>query len=118
MHHYGTHALASRQQLDWYLKLDYIGISLGMLGPFVPGLTLGFWCRPVLQSRYLVAIMLVVGGSIAMQLHPKFGTKEWVSNGINLALHLCVTVCAVCAVCAMCVERRGTKQPCGMPTPF
>ena len=142
MHHFGTHAQASPRQLDLYLKMDYIGISLGMLGPFIPGLTLGFWCHPLLQKwyvlycctyctavrpsvstcrrptlcssndgwhrgsiylppqscglyssvmccvtdavtsmpyRYLVAISLVVGGSICIQLHPSFGSKAWVS---------------------------------------
>ena len=54
MHHFGTHAQASPRQLDLYLKMDYIGISLGMLGPFIPGLTLGFWCHPLLQKWYVL----------------------------------------------------------------
>ena len=50
---YHTLLCHSREFADLWVRLDYVSISILILGSFVPGLYLGFYCEPVLLRSYL-----------------------------------------------------------------
>jgi adiponectin receptor len=50
---YHTLLCHSREKADLWVRLDYAGISVLILGSFVPGLYMGFYCEPGLLALYL-----------------------------------------------------------------
>lgn len=53
---YHTLLCHSHQVADLWLRLDYVSISILILGSFVPGLYLGFYCEPELWRGYLAMV--------------------------------------------------------------
>uniref|UniRef100_A0A3Q3DSI3 Progestin and adipoQ receptor family member IIIb n=1 Tax=Hippocampus comes TaxID=109280 RepID=A0A3Q3DSI3_HIPCM len=59
-----------------WLALDYAGISVGILGCYVPGIFYSFYCnfwRQVYSLTVLTMILLVFGA----QFHPRYMSAEW-----------------------------------------
>lgn len=50
---YHTLLCHSRDWADQWVRIDYVGISVLILGSFVPGLYMGFYCEPWLLRGYL-----------------------------------------------------------------
>lgn len=53
---YHTLLCHSREQADLWVRLDYVSISVLILGSFVPGLYMGFLCEPGLLRCYLTMV--------------------------------------------------------------
>ena len=62
---YHTLLCHSRGAADLWVRLDYAGISVLILGSFVPGLYMGFYCEPGLQALYL-GMVRADGGALMM----------------------------------------------------
>ena len=63
---YHTLLCHSRGAADLWVRLDYAGISVLILGSFVPGLYLGFYCEPGLQALYLGMVREQTGRALMM----------------------------------------------------
>ena len=53
---YHTLLCHSREFADLWVRLDYVSISVLILGSFVPGLYMGFYCEPLLLRGYLTMV--------------------------------------------------------------
>lgn len=53
---YHTLLCHSHEFADLWVRLDYVSISVLILGSFVPGLYMGFYCEPVLLRGYLTMV--------------------------------------------------------------
>ena len=42
----------SAHSLDLWARIDYVGIIILMLGDFVSGIYMAFYCEPILQNTY------------------------------------------------------------------
>ncbi|KAG6021333.1 hypothetical protein E4U41_002523 [Claviceps citrina] len=73
------HALTDHSQAvaKWGNKLDYTGIVALIVGSFVPTLYYGFFCRPVLMSRYLYLICALGAGCGIVSWVERFRTPKW-----------------------------------------
>ena len=59
------------------MAVDHAGISTGMIGPFLPGLAVGFWCRPELFHLYLGGILAITLLGIVLQQDPRWWSPGW-----------------------------------------
>eukprot|EP00048_Salpingoeca_helianthica_P018145 m.240971 g.240971 ORF g.240971 m.240971 type:complete len:287 (-) comp23835_c0_seq1:16-876(-) len=73
-HLFGVHSQTAYRR---WLQLDYAGISVGIMGCYVPGIYFGFACHQTLAKVYLSAVAALFMGSIYMQLHPDFSSHHW-----------------------------------------
>jgi adiponectin receptor len=53
---YHTLLCHSHEFADLWVRLDYVSISVLILGSFVPGLYMGFYCEPLLLRGYLTMV--------------------------------------------------------------
>ncbi|XP_003382442.1 PREDICTED: progestin and adipoQ receptor family member 3-like [Amphimedon queenslandica] len=60
-----------------WLRLDLGGISVGLCGCYFPGAYYAFYCHAYWQLAYLVALLILAVGSMAVQLHPQFLSSQW-----------------------------------------
>lgn len=56
---YHTLLCHSREFADLWVRLDYVSISVLILGSFVPGLYMGFYCEMGLLGAYLGMVSLL-----------------------------------------------------------
>ena len=52
------HTLKNRSShsSDLWARIDYIGIIILMLGDFVSGIYMSFYCEPILQNTYWIMV--------------------------------------------------------------
>jgi adiponectin receptor len=56
---YHTLLCHSHEFADLWVRLDYVSISALILGSFVPGLYMGFYCEPLLLRGYLTMVSML-----------------------------------------------------------
>ncbi|XP_055353397.1 adiponectin receptor protein-like [Paramacrobiotus metropolitanus] len=55
-----------------FLKLDYCGIAILILGSFIPWLHFGFYCRTLLKTVYLTVVSVLAVAAVIVALWDKF----------------------------------------------
>ena len=60
-----------------FSKLDYMGISLLIVGSFIPWIYYGFYCRPGPTISYITLISVLGVGAIIISLWDKFGESRF-----------------------------------------
>ncbi|KIL00323.1 hypothetical protein PAXRUDRAFT_821781 [Paxillus rubicundulus Ve08.2h10] len=74
--------------------LDYTGIVVLTVGSFVPCIFYGFYCEPLSQALYLIAIALVGIGAAYIVLDPEYAkpTHRGARTGVFIGLGLCAVI--------------------------
>ncbi|KAK9779302.1 hypothetical protein SCAR479_03784 [Seiridium cardinale] len=60
-----------------WLRLDFVGIILLIVGSFISGIYVGFWCEQLLRTIYWGMTGGLGAISIFVMLHPKFQGLKW-----------------------------------------
>ncbi|CAB1352110.1 unnamed protein product [Coregonus sp. 'balchen'] len=60
-----------------WLALDYAGISVGILGCYIPGVFYAFYCNIFWRQVYLVTVLALILAIFSAQIHPHYLSKEW-----------------------------------------
>jgi adiponectin receptor len=73
-----------------FSKLDYSGISLLIIGSFVPWIYYGFYCRAVAMSFYIGMIVVLGIAAVVVSLWDKFAQPKFrpLRGGVFLAMGL------------------------------
>lgn len=74
-----------------WLRIDYVGILSLILGSFISGIYVGFFCEPTLQKRYWSMIVILSLITSILVLHPrlqglkyrKYRTGAFVATGLS-----------------------------------
>jgi adiponectin receptor len=76
--------------LDFNSRLDYSGISLLIIGSFVPWLYYAFFCRALAMSIYIGMIVVLGVAAVIVSLWDKFAQPKFrpLRAGIFLAMGL------------------------------
>ncbi|KAM3725487.1 Progestin and adipoQ receptor-like protein [Dirofilaria immitis] len=71
-----------------FCKLDYLGISLLIIGSFVPWLYYGFYCRREPKITYIAMVCVLGVGAIIVSLWDKFSESRYrpIRAGVFLAM--------------------------------
>ncbi|XP_062333816.1 progestin and adipoQ receptor family member 3b [Osmerus eperlanus] len=67
----------SEQMCRRWLALDYAGISVGILGCYVPGVFYAFYCNGFWRLVYLVTVLVLILAVFSVQIHPHYLSREW-----------------------------------------
>lgn len=60
-----------------WMALDYAGISIGIIGCYVPGVFYAFYCNNYWRQVYLVTVLAMMLAVFFAQIHPHYLTKKW-----------------------------------------
>ncbi|XP_055718304.1 progestin and adipoQ receptor family member 3b isoform X1 [Salvelinus fontinalis] len=60
-----------------WLALDYAGISVGILGCYIPGVFYAFYCNIFWRQVYLVIVLALILAIFSAQIHPHYLSTEW-----------------------------------------
>ncbi|KAI5863798.1 mPR-like GPCR protein [Durotheca rogersii] len=74
---YHTLLCHSRKVETLWLRLDFVGILLLILGSFVSGIYVGFWCETLERNIYWSMIGTLAAVSIVIVLAPTFQGPRW-----------------------------------------
>ncbi|XP_056287960.1 progestin and adipoQ receptor family member 3-like isoform X1 [Pseudoliparis swirei] len=80
-----------------WLSLDYAGISVGILGCYVPGIFYAFYCNAFWRQVYLLTVLSLILAVFCAQVHPHYLSNEW--RGIRATIFCCVTGISVIPAC-------------------
>ncbi|KAF7914750.1 uncharacterized protein EAE98_011449 [Botrytis deweyae] len=75
----GYHTLMNHSKgiAEIWLKLDFVGIVLAILGDFVTGIYVAFYCEWRFQVGYWVMIITLTSATLILLLHPHFQGLRW-----------------------------------------
>ncbi|CAD6446295.1 cb01f7fd-419a-4c33-a0d2-99a92df966fc [Sclerotinia trifoliorum] len=75
----GYHTLMNHSQevAGIWLRLDFCGIVVAILGDFVTGIYVAFYCEWKLQVGYWVMIITLTSTILILLLHPRFQGLQW-----------------------------------------
>ncbi|XP_073322175.1 progestin and adipoQ receptor family member 3a [Pagrus major] len=60
-----------------WMALDYAGVSIGILGCYVPGVFYTFYCNNYWRQVYLVTVLAMILAIFFAQIHPHYLSKQW-----------------------------------------
>ncbi|XP_056141462.1 progestin and adipoQ receptor family member 3-like isoform X2 [Lampris incognitus] len=80
-----------------WLALDYAGISVGILGCYVPGIFYAFYCNVFWRQVYLMIVLSLIVAVFCTQVHPRYLSNDW--RRIRTATFCCVAGCSVIPAC-------------------
>ncbi|KAJ8285320.1 hypothetical protein GJAV_G00025500 [Gymnothorax javanicus] len=60
-----------------WMALDYTGISIGILGCYVPGVFYAFYCNNYWRQVYLITVLAMILAVFFAQIHPHYLTQQW-----------------------------------------
>ncbi|KAH7329326.1 adiponectin receptor protein [Stachybotrys elegans] len=75
---YHTMLCHSRHLADYWIRLDYMSISVLIFSSFIPGLYMGFYCEPRLLCTYLGLIISVGLVNCYMSMTDNSESEEWI----------------------------------------
>ncbi|XP_046566500.1 progestin and adipoQ receptor family member 3-like isoform X1 [Haliotis rubra] len=67
---------SARASKRW-LAVDLTGISVGIIGCYLPAVHYAFYCLSIWRDIYLIIITLLAVGTICVQLHPRYFSHAW-----------------------------------------
>ncbi|XP_069025435.1 progestin and adipoQ receptor family member 3a isoform X1 [Embiotoca jacksoni] len=59
-----------------WMALDYAGVSIGILGCYVPGVFYTFYCHNYWRQVYLVTVLAMILAIFFTQIHPHYLSKQ------------------------------------------
>lgn len=62
---------------DLWGRIDYTGIIILILGDFVSGIYVGFYCEPVLQNTYWTMIGTLGALTVYIVVHPFYQSRQY-----------------------------------------
>ncbi|KAK4113184.1 HlyIII-domain-containing protein [Canariomyces notabilis] len=74
---YHTLLCHSERYRDLWVRYDYTAILFQILGSFISGIYIGFYCEPTLQRLYWSMIAALSLLSAFIVLNPKFQSRKW-----------------------------------------
>ncbi|XP_034085129.1 progestin and adipoQ receptor family member 3-like [Gymnodraco acuticeps] len=80
-----------------WLSLDYAGISVGILGCYVPGIFYAFYCNAFWRQLYLLTVLSLILAVFCAQVHPRYLSNDW--KRIRMAIFCCVAGISVVPSC-------------------
>ncbi|KAL6097094.1 paqr3 [Pungitius sinensis] len=80
-----------------WLSLDYAGISVGILGCYVPGIFYAFYCNGFWRQVYLLTVLSLILAVFCAQVHPHYLSNEW--RRIRTTIFCCVAGISVIPAC-------------------
>ncbi|TWW66508.1 Progestin and adipoQ receptor family member 3 [Takifugu flavidus] len=80
-----------------WLSLDYAGISVGILGCYVPGIFYAFYCDASWCQVYLLTVLSLILAVFCAQVHPRYLSNDW--RRIRMSLFCCVAGISVIPAC-------------------
>jgi predicted membrane channel-forming protein YqfA (hemolysin III family) len=80
--------ISSRVSAD-FLKLDYCGIGLGILGCYLCGLHLSFECYRDWRIRYETMIIFLMFTAVIYYIH---GVKRYITQNIHVTLFITIAL--------------------------
>ncbi|XP_061589428.1 progestin and adipoQ receptor family member 3-like [Cololabis saira] len=80
-----------------WLALDYAGISVGILGCYVPGIFYAFYCNAFWRQVYLVIVLSLILAVFCAQVHPNYLSSDW--KLIRTTIFCCVAGVGVIPAC-------------------
>ncbi|KAK0135479.1 Progestin and adipoQ receptor family member 3 [Merluccius polli] len=60
-----------------WMALDYAGMSIGILGCYVPGVFYAFYCNNYWRQVYLLAVLALMLAVFFAQIHPLYLSQPW-----------------------------------------
>lgn len=76
-----------------WLALDYAGISVGLLGCYIPGVFYAFYCEEYWRQVYLVTVLAVMLLVFFAHIHPQYFSPQWYTT--RLVILSCVSLYGV-----------------------
>ncbi|KAH8887831.1 mPR-like GPCR protein [Thozetella sp. PMI_491] len=67
----------SASYFDLWIRFDYMAIVVQILGSFISGIYVGFYCEPHLQRVYFGMITILGLLTAIIHLHPSLQAKRW-----------------------------------------
>ncbi|RUS82548.1 hypothetical protein EGW08_009678, partial [Elysia chlorotica] len=67
---------SERASKKW-LAVDMTGVSIGIIGCYLPAVHYAFYCLSIWRDIYMIIIVLLSMCILGFQLHPRFFTHEW-----------------------------------------
>ncbi|GFO25512.1 progestin and adipoq receptor family member 3 [Plakobranchus ocellatus] len=67
---------SERASRKW-LAIDMTGVSIGIIGCYLPAVHYAFYCLSIWRDVYMFIIVLLSACTLGFQLHPRFFTHEW-----------------------------------------
>ncbi|XP_047227629.1 progestin and adipoQ receptor family member 3-like isoform X3 [Girardinichthys multiradiatus] len=80
-----------------WLALDYAGISVGILGCYVPGIFYAFYCNPFWRQVYLLTVLSLILAIFCAQVHPRYLSNDW--KVVRMTIFCCVAGIGVIPAC-------------------
>ncbi|XP_074546992.1 progestin and adipoQ receptor family member 3b [Halichoeres trimaculatus] len=80
-----------------WLALDYAGISVGILGCYVPGIFYAFYCNAFWRQVYLLTVLSLILAVFCAQVHPRYLSNDW--RRIRMTIFCCVAGISVIPAC-------------------
>ncbi|XP_076614896.1 progestin and adipoQ receptor family member 3-like isoform X3 [Chaetodon auriga] len=80
-----------------WLALDYAGISVGILGCYVPGIFYAFYCNAFWRQVYLLTVLSLILAVFCAQVHPRYLSNDW--RRIRMTIFCCVAGISVVPAC-------------------
>ncbi|BFZ17231.1 hypothetical protein BsWGS_20270 [Bradybaena similaris] len=60
-----------------WLAVDMTGVSIGIIGCYLPSVYYAFYCQLMWRNMYLLIITILSVCTLVFQLHPRFFTNSW-----------------------------------------
>ncbi|KAL8586817.1 hypothetical protein ACOMHN_052693 [Nucella lapillus] len=60
-----------------WLQVDMTGVSIGIIGCYLPAVHYAFYCLSIWRDIYMIVICLLTVSTLWFQLHPQFFTSRW-----------------------------------------
>ncbi|KAK6187639.1 hypothetical protein SNE40_005619 [Patella caerulea] len=89
-HLFGCH---SERSCEWWLGVDMGGISIGVIGCYIPAVYYAFYCMTIWRDIYILIICLLTVSTLFLQRFQDFSSKRWFRMRI-----LIFTALAACGV--------------------
>ncbi|KAK3090514.1 hypothetical protein FSP39_012414 [Pinctada imbricata] len=86
----GFHMFAchSERASKRWLAVDLTGISIGVIGCYLPAVHYAFYCLSVWRDLYFIIIVVLTVMTIVVQLHPRFFSHGWFKYRIFIYMFL------------------------------
>ncbi|XP_064595115.1 progestin and adipoQ receptor family member 3-like [Liolophura sinensis] len=71
-----------------WLAVDLTGISMGIIGCYLPAVHYAFYCLSIWRDLYLIIIFVLTGATLFIQLNPNFLKPSWARHRLLIYVGL------------------------------
>ncbi|ESO94939.1 hypothetical protein LOTGIDRAFT_144778 [Lottia gigantea] len=83
----------SEKCCQWWLGIDMAGISVGVIGCYIPALYYAYYCITIWRDIYMFTIAVLTLGTLILQREPEFKTRRWFK--IRVLIYIALTAIGV-----------------------